>query len=180
MLPPSKQKRKLKEQPRTADGKYNIKKTCNDSRDSLILEVSYNDDNSSDFFGDSSCYFNDDSDSFNDNGGSSSSFVNDIPAGNINFEFFNDEEVKNKAGPYKIGKIPKSTYYDKYGPNGILTKAAVGTEKITNFFKISNTQITNPQLSNTDTLEVFSSNSESEVVNPYTYKITEKIKDLKE
>ncbi|PKY44369.1 hypothetical protein RhiirA4_458651 [Rhizophagus irregularis] len=179
MLPPSKQKRKLKEQPRTADGKYIIKKTCNDSRDSLILEVSYNDDNSSDFFGDSSCYFNDDSDSFNDNGGSSSSFVNDIPAGNDDDSGW-DESEDMEAGPYKIGKIPKSTYYDKYGPNGILTKAAVGTEKITNFFKISNTQITNPQLSNTDTLEVFSSNSESEVVNPYTYKITEKIKDLKE
>src|SRR5947208_1614326 len=31
--------------------------------------------------------------------------------------------------PYKKGKIPKSTYYDKYGPNGTLTKAAVGTKK---------------------------------------------------
>ncbi|GES95772.1 hypothetical protein RCL_jg27997.t1 [Rhizophagus clarus] len=71
-----------------------------------------------------------------------------------------------KRRPYKIGKIPKSTYYDKYGPNDTLTKAAAGTEKITNFFKISNTQDTNPQLSKTDTLEVFSSNSESEVVNP--------------
>ncbi|RGB42597.1 hypothetical protein C1646_750781 [Rhizophagus diaphanus] len=219
MLPPSKQKRKSKEQPRTADGKYNIKKTCNDSWDSLMLEVSYNDDDSSDFIDDGSCYFNDDPDSFNDNGDSSSSFVDDIPAGDINFEFFNEEEAwgddddsgwdepedmeaeiklhqrlksldlvwkddnqleKMKRGPYKIGKIPKSTYYDKYGPNGILTKAAAGTEKITNFFKISNTQVTNPQLSNTDTLEVFSSNSESEVVKPYSYKITEKIKDLKE
>ncbi|CAB5194307.1 unnamed protein product [Rhizophagus irregularis] len=67
MPPPSKQKRKSKEQPRTADGKYNIKKTCNDSRDSLMLEVSYNDDDSSDFIDDGSCYFNDDPDSFNDN-----------------------------------------------------------------------------------------------------------------
>ncbi|GBB89896.1 hypothetical protein RclHR1_16730003 [Rhizophagus clarus] len=219
MPPPSKQKRKSKEQPRTADGKYNIKKTYKDGRDSLTLEVSYNDDDSSDFFTDDSCYFNDDPDSFNDNGGSSSSFVDDIPAGDINFKFFNDEEAwgddndsgwdepedmeaeiklhqrlknlnlvwkddnqleKMKRGLYEIGKIPKSTYYDKYGPNGTLTKAAAGTEKITNFFKISNTQVTNPQLSKTDTLEVFSSNSESEVVNPYTYKITEKIKDLKE
>ncbi|CAB5348855.1 unnamed protein product [Rhizophagus irregularis] len=93
MPPPSKQKRKSKEQPRTADGKYNIKKTCNDSRDSLMLEVSYNDDDSSDFIDDGSCYFNDDPDSFNDNGDSSSSFVDDIPAGDINFEFFNDEEA---------------------------------------------------------------------------------------
>ncbi|GES94769.1 hypothetical protein GLOIN_2v1785920 [Rhizophagus clarus] len=195
MPPRSKQKRKSKEQARTADGKYNIKKTCKDGWDSLTLEVSYNDDDSSDFFADGSCYFNDDSDSFNDNGGSSSNFVDDIPAGDINFKFFNDEEAlknldlvwkddnqleKMKRRPYKIGKIPKSTYYDKYGPNGTLTKAAAGTEKITIFFKISNTQVTNPQLSKTDTLEVFSSNSESEVVNPYTYKITEKIKDLKE
>ncbi|GES73102.1 hypothetical protein RCL_jg2158.t1 [Rhizophagus clarus] len=154
MLPPSKQKRKSNEQP-----------------------LSYNDDDSSDFFADGLCYFNDDPDSFNDNGGSSSSFVDDIPAGDINFEFFNDEEA---WGDDDDSKIPKSTYYDKYGPNGTLTKAAVSTEKITNFFKISNTQVTNPQLSKTDTLEVFSSNSESKVVNPYTYKITEKIKDLKE
>ena len=42
MPPPSKQKRKSKEQPRTTDGKYNIKKTCNNSWDSLMLEVSYN------------------------------------------------------------------------------------------------------------------------------------------
>ncbi|CAB4477291.1 unnamed protein product [Rhizophagus irregularis] len=162
-----------------------------------MLEVSYNDDDSSDFIDDGSCYFNDDPDSFNDNGDSSSSFVDDIPAGDINFEFFNDEEAwgddddsgwdepEDMKAEIKLhqrlkGKIPKSTYYDKYGPNGILTKAAAGTEKITNFFKISNTQVTNPQLSNTDTLEVFSSNSESEVVKPYSYKITEKIKDLKE
>ncbi|PKK56343.1 hypothetical protein RhiirC2_721924, partial [Rhizophagus irregularis] len=184
-------------------------------RDSLILEVSYNDN---DFFDDGSCYFNDDTDSFDDNGGDSSSFVDDIPADDINFEFFDDEawgddddsgwdepeemeakiklhqRLKNfdlvwkddnqlekiKRGPYKIGKTPKSTYYDKYGPNGTLTKAAAGTEKITNFFKISSTQVTNPQLSRADTLEVFSSDSESEVVNPYIYKITEKIKNLKE
>jgi len=31
------------------------------------------------------------------------------------------------------GKIPKSTHYDKYGPNGSFTKAAIGVEKITNF-----------------------------------------------
>ncbi|GES96660.1 hypothetical protein RCL_jg14675.t1 [Rhizophagus clarus] len=153
-----------------------LKKTCKDGWDSLTLEVSYNDDDSSDFFADGSCYFNDNSDPFNDNGGSSSSFVDDILV-----VWKDDNQLeKMKQGPYKIGKIPKSTYYDKYGPNGTLTKAATDTEKITNFFKISNTQVTNPQLSKTDTLEVFSSNSESKVVNPYTYKITEKIKDLKE
>ena len=27
------------------------------------------------------------------------------------------------------GKILKSTYYDKFGPNGVSTKAAIGTKK---------------------------------------------------
>jgi len=36
---------------------------------------------------------------------------------------------KTKRGPYMTSKIPKSTYYDKYGPNGIFTKAAAGTKK---------------------------------------------------
>ena len=57
-----------------------------------------------------------------------------------------------KRGPYKIGKIPKSTYYDKYGPNGMLTKAAAGTKKITKFFKISDTLI--PKLLINDYLQV--------------------------
>ncbi|CAB4387984.1 unnamed protein product [Rhizophagus irregularis] len=83
--------RKSKEQPRTVGGKYNTKKTCKDGRDSLILEVSYNDN---DFFDDGSCYFNDDTDSFDDNGGDSSSFVDDIPADDINFEFFDDEVME--------------------------------------------------------------------------------------
>ncbi|KAG9296667.1 hypothetical protein G9A89_009926 [Geosiphon pyriformis] len=30
-------------------------------------------------------------------------------------------------------KIPKSTYYNKYGPNSLFTKAAAGTKKITTF-----------------------------------------------
>jgi hypothetical protein len=32
------------------------------------------------------------------------------------------------------GKIPKSIYYDKYGPSGSFTKAAEGSSKITQFF----------------------------------------------
>ena len=27
------------------------------------------------------------------------------------------------------GKILKSTYYDKFGPNGVSTKATIGTKK---------------------------------------------------
>ncbi|CAB4401069.1 unnamed protein product [Rhizophagus irregularis] len=88
---PSKQKRKSKEQSRTVGGKYNTKKTCKDGRDSLILKVSYNDN---DFFDDGSCYFNDDTDSFDDNSGDSSSFVDDIPADDINFKFFDDETME--------------------------------------------------------------------------------------
>ncbi|CAI2198363.1 13796_t:CDS:2 [Funneliformis geosporum] len=50
--------------------------------------------------------------------------------------------------------MPKSTYYDKYDPNGSLTKP--------------------------DILEDSSNDSENKIFNPYTYQIAEKIKDLKE
>ena len=33
------------------------------------------------------------------------------------------------------GKTPNSTYYDKYGPSGTFTKAAEGSQKITDFFQ---------------------------------------------
>ena len=36
---------------------------------------------------------------------------------------------------YMISKLPKSTYYDKFDPSGIYTKAAEGNSKITEFFK---------------------------------------------
>ena len=50
------------------------------------------------------------------------------------FSTSDNQLEKIKWGPYKKEKISKSTYYDKYGPNGTLTKAAAGTKKITNFF----------------------------------------------
>src|ERR1044071_126021 len=40
---------------------------------------------------------------------------------------------KKKRGPYLIGKMKKSTYFDKYGPSGSFTKAAKGTIKISTF-----------------------------------------------
>ncbi|EXX65481.1 uncharacterized protein OCT59_001857 [Rhizophagus irregularis] len=40
---------------------------------------------------------------------------------------------KTKRGPYLTGKIKKSTYFDKYRPNGSFTKAAKGTIKISTF-----------------------------------------------
>ena len=41
---------------------------------------------------------------------------------------------KEKCGPYKIGKTPKSTYYDKWGPSGSWSKAAKGTQKLERSF----------------------------------------------
>ena len=47
----------------------------------------------------------------------------------------NAEFEQKKRGPYLAGKTKKSTYFDKYGPNGSFTKAAKGTSKISTFFK---------------------------------------------
>ncbi|CAI2182780.1 8828_t:CDS:2, partial [Funneliformis geosporum] len=101
----------------------------------------------------------------NDNGSSDCSF-NDISENNkcINFEFLSEEELKGpdlvwkndnglektKRGPYKIGKTPKSTYYDKYGPNDLFTKA------------------TDSQSSESIEIDA-SSDSKSEIINQYTY-----------
>ena len=52
----------------------------------------------------------------------------------------NNQFEKMKHGQYLKRKTPKSTYYDKYGPNVSFTKVAADTEKITNFFKVSNIQ----------------------------------------
>ncbi|CAI2195692.1 4570_t:CDS:2, partial [Funneliformis geosporum] len=65
---------------------------------------------------------------------------------------------KTKRGRYMTGKIPRSSYYEKYGPTGLFTKAAVNTKKITNFFKI-NDQAANVQLNE---IEQISSDSEDE------------------
>ncbi|CAG8724465.1 10503_t:CDS:2, partial [Cetraspora pellucida] len=59
-------------------------------------------------------------------------------------------------------KTPKSTYYDKYGPNGIFTKAAVGTKKITSFFNNVGPQITNSQPLEPNELDEISNDSGSE------------------
>ncbi|CAG8735762.1 2753_t:CDS:1, partial [Funneliformis caledonium] len=60
-------------------------------------------------------------------------------------------------------------------PNSLLTKAATNTKKITNFFKKSDTQDINQ-----NTIEDTSNDSKSDIINLYTYQLTEKIKDLKE
>ncbi|PKK55757.1 hypothetical protein RhiirC2_801582 [Rhizophagus irregularis] len=83
-------KRKLKEQIRTIDGKFD--KKANNNSQQLI------DNNSGDALVE---------------------------------EFFDEDE---DWGDDDDSKTPKSTYYDKYGPSGSLTKVAAGTKKITNFF----------------------------------------------
>lgn len=42
---------------------------------------------------------------------------------------------KQRRGSYSNGKTKKSTYYDKYGPNGSFTLAAKGTAKITKYLQ---------------------------------------------
>ncbi|CAG8673654.1 17985_t:CDS:2 [Cetraspora pellucida] len=88
----------------------------------------------------------------------------------------NDNQLeKIKRGPYMKGRTPKSTYYDKYEPNDIFTKAAVGTKKFTSFFNNIETQVTNLQ---PNELDKVLSNSENET-DSYVYKINKRVKDLK-
>ena len=82
-------------------------------------------------------------------------------------------------------KIPKSTYYDKSGPNGLFTKATAGTKKITTFFNISDAQATDLQSpepneisSDAQAIDLqspepneTSSDSESEVIDLYACRI---------
>ncbi|CAG8752664.1 11232_t:CDS:2 [Gigaspora margarita] len=83
----------------------------------------------------------------------------------------NSQLEKTKRGPYIKGKTPKSTYYDKYRPNSIFTKAAVSTKKITNFF-------TSPQPLDPNYLKEISDDSDSEPES-YVYMINKKVNDLK-
>ncbi|CAG8755281.1 2362_t:CDS:2, partial [Ambispora leptoticha] len=39
----------------------------------------------------------------------------------------NNTFEKKKCEPYMIGKVPKSTYFEKYGSSETFTKAAIGT-----------------------------------------------------
>ena len=44
---------------------------------------------------------------------------------------------KKKRGPYLVGPTKKSTYYDKWGPNGVYTVAASNTKNITDYFSFA-------------------------------------------
>jgi len=171
MPPPSKQKRKSKKWSRTIDGKYDIKKNYRKNNHDLHNETS------DELFNEDENWGDDDDSGWDDPEDMEAEARIHQRLKEIGLVWRKDNELERiKRGPYKIGKTPKSTFYDKYGPNGSLTKAAAGTKKITNFFKISDIQTTN-----SDTLESTSSDSESEVIiNPYTCQITEKINNLKE
>ena len=171
MPPPSKQKRKSKKWSRTIDGKYDIKKNYRKNNHDLHNETS------DELFNEDENWGDDDDSGWDDPEDMEAEARIHQRLKEIGLVWRKDNELERiKRGPYKIGKTPKSTFYDKYGPNGSLTKAAAGTKKITNFFKVSDIQTTN-----SDTLESTSSDSESEVIiNPYTCQITEKINNLKE
>ena len=76
---------------------------------------------------------------------------------------------KKKRGPYLIGKMKKSTYFDKYGPSGSFTKAAKGTAKISTFINVH-------QSIPIDFEEILD-DMEDEEQNPLD--LSEKIEDLK-
>ncbi|CAG8768508.1 9615_t:CDS:1, partial [Funneliformis caledonium] len=70
---------------------------------------------------------------------------------------------KRKRGPYLAGPIKKSTYYDKWGPNGTFTIAASNTKDITGYF--FSTKDSNNNISSPDTADIvleFSNNRNEE------------------
>ena len=73
---------------------------------------------------------------------------------------------KSRCGPYNIGKTPKSTYYDKWGPSGSWTAAAKGSPKLERFFNQAaaenNQQIESLQDVSSD--EEFALPSENDVI----------------
>ena len=215
MLPLSRQKRKSKDQSRTAEGKYTKrarKYNQNLSASSIPIDNNYekkiynkNDYDQCGADGAVIAIHNTDSfDSFNDGQCIDFEFLSEKEWGDdddsrwddlknredenkiyqklkgLDLVQKNDNKLENtKRRPYKIGKTPKSTHYDKYGPNGSFTKAAAGTKKITSFFMKNNTQITDSQSSEPIKIDTLS-DSESEVIDPYTYRINEKFQELKE
>ncbi|CAG8761604.1 25472_t:CDS:2 [Dentiscutata erythropus] len=144
----SKGKRKAKNQARDIEGQYNTKKMELTDQEDMVNEL-YNSNTE------------DELDISIENGGEKNSGWNK----------YNDQFEKTKRGPYMKGKTPKSTYYDKYGPTGIFTKAAVGTKKITSFF-------TSSQPLDPNDLEEISDDSDSEP-DSYTLTINRKANNLK-
>ena len=131
----SKQKRKSKDRLRTIDGKYDIK-ACKDSQQ--LIDDNGSDASVEEFFNEDKNWGNDDDSGWDDPEDMEAELKIYRRLKSFGLVWKDDNHLeKIKRGPYKIGKTHKSTYYDKYGPNGSLTKAASGTKKITNFFKKS-------------------------------------------
>ncbi|CAJ0841352.1 9789_t:CDS:2, partial [Entrophospora sp. SA101] len=86
-----------------------------------------------------------------------------------------EQEKKNKRGLYMKGKVPKSTFYDKWGPSGLFTKAAASASKITTYFPVHN----NPSSEINENLELIESSSGSDDNILSNNSIDKKIKDLK-
>jgi len=87
----------------------------------------------------------------------------------------NNELEKKKRGLYMKGKVPKSTFYDKWGPNGLFTKAAASANKITTYFPVHN----NPSSEINENLELTESSNESDDNIWSNNIIDKKIEDLK-
>ncbi|CAG8721727.1 6914_t:CDS:2, partial [Racocetra persica] len=171
MPPSSKGKRKARNQNRNGKGRY-----CNPKKVLHISVILTDQENLEDKFGE---LYNSDREGeldVSDRKESKDDGWNKYDELNVSdLEWGDKEDKKIKRGPYMKGWTLKSTYYDKYEPNGIFTKAAVGTKKITSFFNNIETQVTNLQ---PNELDKVSSDSESET-DSYVYKINKRAKDLK-
>ncbi|GBC46489.2 uncharacterized protein OCT59_017594 [Rhizophagus irregularis] len=137
----SKQKRKLKEQTHTIDGKFDKKANKNSQQ---LIDNNSGDALVEEFFDENEDWGDDDDNEWDD-------------LENMEAEL----KIYQKIKKFWLGKTLKSTYYDKYDPSGSLTKAAAGTKKITNFFNNSDIQATNLQLFNQDTLNDILSDTDS-------------------
>ncbi|CAG8521214.1 15229_t:CDS:2 [Dentiscutata heterogama] len=147
MPPSSKGKRKVRNQNRNDEGRY-----CNPKKVLHTSVILTDQENLKDEFGE---LYNSDREGALDKN--------------------NSQLEKIKQGSYIKGKTPKLTYYDKYVPNGIFTKAAISIKKITSFFNNIEIQVTNLQ---PNKLDKALSNSESET-DSYIYKINKRAKNLK-
>src|SRR4051812_21883397 len=114
MLLPFKQKRKSKERSHTVDGKYD-KKAHKDSQQLIDKNEDWD---------------NDDDSKWDDLENMEAEFRIHQRLKEFDLVWRNNNQLeKIKQESYKIDKIPKSTYYNKYGSNSSLTKAAAGTKK---------------------------------------------------
>src|SRR4051812_22033464 len=77
--------------------------------------------------------------------------------------------------PHMKGKVPKSTFYDEWGPNGLFTNVAASASKITTYFPVHN----NPSSEINENLELIESSSGSDDNIWSNNSIDKKIKDLK-